>query len=324
MKRILRILALALVAFVVFVGVGLGLAHREIRGLGAPLPEDAEVLALGRADDRPLSLVAINTASQPGPRSAVLDPARDPTPDAPYVLGHASFVATWPDGRHLLVDLGMEPAAALEFGAPFEWIGAEPIVPHPGALAEVHGLVAEGPLGLLFSHLHTDHVQGVGALCRSRADAKVDFFQTPAQAERHNYTTRPGVALLDEVDCLRRTRLEDGALAAVPDYPGVGVVHAAGHTPGSQVVLVALADGRRIALVGDVVNCADGARHDVRKPPAYSLLLVPESDARLGEVRRWLGRLEARHGFELAPTHDQLALEELGLLTRGTTAAPGS
>jgi len=326
-KRILRILALALLAFVVLLAAGLGLAHRDIRGLGGPLPADEAVLALADAGDLPVRITAINTASQRGPRSAVLDTGRDPAPDTPYVLGHASFIIEWSDGRHLLVDLGMEPSAALEFGAPFELIGAEPIVPHPRAIADVGERVAEGRLGLLFTHLHTDHVQGVGALCRTRSEAGVELFQTSAQAETHNYTTRPGVALLDDVSCLRPTRLDDAPLAAVPGFPGVGVVHAAGHTPGSQVVLVTLREGerlRRVALLGDVVNCADGARHDVPKPAAYRTFIVPESDTRLGEVRRWAGELERRHGFELAPTHDQRALEALGLLTPGTKATPGS
>lgn len=327
LKRLLRIFALAGLAFFLFAFGGLAWAHWDIRGLGGPLPSGEAVLALANQPDLPVRITAINTASQAGPRSSVLDPSRDPEPDARYVLGHASFVVEWQDGRHLLVDLGMEPAPALEFGGPFELIGAEPLIPHPGAIAEVGERVAEGPLGLLFSHLHTDHVQGVGALCRTRAAEGVDFFQTPAQANRHNYTTRPGVALLDEVSCLRAQKLEDAPLATVPGYPGVGVVHAAGHTPGSQIVLIAVQERwkrRLVALIGDVVNCADGARHDVAKPPLYSALIVPESGARLREIRSWLRGLEAEHGFELAPTHDQLALEALGLLTPETTAAPGS
>lgn len=326
-KRILRILALAVLAFLALAAGGLGLAHWEIRGLGGPLPSEEAVLDLANGRDLPIRISAINTASQPAPRSSVLDANRDPAPDTPYVLGHASFIVEWRDGRHLLVDLGMEPAAALEFGAPFELLGAEPMVPHLGAIAAVGDRVAKGPLALLFSHLHTDHVQGVDALCRVRAAAGVEFFQTPAQAERRNYTTRPGVELLDAVSCLRPQRLADTPLAEVPGYPGVGVVHAAGHTPGSQVVLIALQDGdqhRRVALVGDVVNCADGARHDVPKPAAYRAFVVPEADSRLGEVRRWLADLETRHGFELAPTHDQRAIEQLGLFTTGTTTAPGS
>jgi glyoxylase-like metal-dependent hydrolase (beta-lactamase superfamily II) len=326
-RRIFRIGLLALAAFLLLVGGGLGLAHWEIRGLGGALPDDAAVLALADGGDLPVSITAINTASQPGPRSAVLDRARDPAPETPYVLGHASFVVEWSDGRHLLVDLGMEPAAALEFGAPFELVGADPIVPHPGALAEVSRRVAVGPLGLLVTHLHTDHVQGVGALCRTRGAKGFEFFQTEAQAERHNYTTRPGVALLKDVSCLHPRRLEAAPLAAVPGFPGVGVVHAAGHTPGSQVVLVSLREGgqlRRVALLGDVVNCADGARHDVPKPATYRTFIVPESDARLGELRRWAAKLESQHGFELAPTHDERALEKLGLLRSGTTATPGA
>jgi glyoxylase-like metal-dependent hydrolase (beta-lactamase superfamily II) len=332
LSRVVRILALALLAFAGMVGAGLGLAHWEIRSLGGPLPTDAAVAGLASAADLPVRISAINTASQPMPRSAVLDAARDPDPAARYVLGHAAFLLEWSDGRKLLVDLGMEPAAALEFGAPAELIGAEPIVPYPDATVRLGEAVAEGEIGLLLTHLHPDHVQGAGALCAARGGSEVALFQTAAQAERHNYTTRPGVALLGEAECLRAQRLGDAPLAEVPGFAGVGVVHAAGHTPGSQVVLAAVREPggvRRVALLGDVVNCADGARHDVPKPFAYRLLMVPESDQRLGELRRWLARLESEQGFELAPTHDELTLTALGLFEHpirasATRAAPGS
>jgi hypothetical protein len=93
-------------------------------------------------------------------------------------------------------------------------------------------------------------------------------------------------------------------------------VDAAGHTPGSQVVLAALrseAGVRRLAFTGDVANHAAGIRHDVGKPLAYRLLVVPEWDERLGRVRRWLAHLERELGFELLVAHDRAQLEALGL-----------
>jgi glyoxylase-like metal-dependent hydrolase (beta-lactamase superfamily II) len=112
------------------------------------------------------------------------------------------------------------------------------------------------------------------------------------------------------------TRLADAPLAELPGFPGVGVIWAAGHTPGSQVVLAAVRgpDGtvRRFAFAGDVANAVDGIRHDVPKPFLYRTLLVPEDDARLGTVRRFLAHLE-QAGFAVVPAHDLLHLRELGL-----------
>jgi glyoxylase-like metal-dependent hydrolase (beta-lactamase superfamily II) len=297
---------------------GLALAHRDIRRPAAPLPTVAEVVAArGTADGLPVELEAVDTASQAAPRGAVLDGARDPNPDAPYVMSHPAFLLTWGDGRRLLIDLGMDPRAAVSFSRAFTWIGADPVVTHGAAARQLAGRVESGLLGVVFTHLHTDHVQGVEALCRARGGAEVVLFQTRQQAERHNYTTRPGARLLAEADCLRPAGIPDGALAALPGYPGVFVVRAAGHTPGSQIVIAFVGQDdavRTVVFTGDAVNAADGARHDVPKPLTYRLLVVPEDDARLGRLRRLLGRLELEAGAELAVAHDRLQLERLGLL----------
>ena len=67
------------------------------------LPEFDAVVRLAEAEPRPVGVFAITTAEQQVPRAQVLDPALDPAPDAPYVLGHPSFVLRWADGRLLLV-----------------------------------------------------------------------------------------------------------------------------------------------------------------------------------------------------------------------------
>ncbi len=318
LRRLLRISALVLGAALALAAAGLAWAHFEMRGLGGPLPTD---LAALEGPDLPVSLVAILTASQRVPRSQVLDPGRDPTPDAPYVLGHPAFLLRWADGRKLLIDAGMERDAARAFGRPLEILGAEPLETHGSVVEQRAEELASGPLAIVFTHLHSDHTQGIGRLCEARRGAPIELFQTPAQASRRNFTTRPGSAHLEAAPCLRRATLPDAALAALPGFGGVGVVWAAGHTPDSQVVLVAVREAgglRRIAFAGDVANVADGIRHDVGKPLLYRLLIVPEDEARLGAVRRFLAHLEPA-GFAVTPSHDLLHLRSQGL----AGAAPG-
>ena len=317
--RMLRILLITALVLLLGAGGGLLLAHRAIRAIEPPLPSAEQIAALPLPPNAPTSLVAVDTASQRTPRSQVLDPGLDPDPDAPYVMSHASFLLGWDDGRALLVDVGMEPDAARSFGRTIEWVGGEPAQPHGSAAQQLGARLAAGRLGLLLTHLHTDHVQGLGAICDERGGAPVELLQTEAQATRHNYTTRPGVALLAKAGCLDRRVLDPAPLAEVPGYPGVYVIHAAGHTPGSQVVVALLrtdAGTRTVVFTGDAVNCVDGARHDVPKPLAYRLFVVPENDERLSAVRRLLGALE-RGGAELAVVHDRLQLEALGLLPGG-------
>jgi glyoxylase-like metal-dependent hydrolase (beta-lactamase superfamily II) len=293
----------------------LGLAHLEIRRRDPPLPSDAEVRALAGAPGAPNAVAWQLTASQALPRSQVLDPALDPDPGAPYVMSHPSFALAWPDGRLLLVDLGMEREAALAFGRPLTWLGGEPIVPSGGAAAAL-GPAAARVAAVLFTHLHTDHVEGVVALCAARGGAALALPQTAAQADLVNHTTRPGHRLLAAAGCLAPERLPAAALAPLDGFGGVAVVDAAGHTPGSQVVLAVVRGGgaeRRLAFTGDVANHVAGIRLDVGKPPAYRALVVPEWDERLGRVRRWLRHLEQDLGFELVVAHDRAQLEALGL-----------
>jgi len=313
LKRIALGLIAVLVAVVAFAAIGLVSAHRAIDRERAPLPTDAEIagFASDPAEDLPVRLRWIDTASQPMPRSAVLDPGADPSPGEAYVMSHPAFVLEWADGRLLLIDAGMRREAALAFGGPLETLGgAAPIVPHASA-AEALGPDLARLGGIVFTHLHTDHVEGVLALCSPDQKAALPAFMTVAQAERPNYTTRPGLALLDEATCVERRLLGEDRLRAVPGFPGVAVIDAGGHTPGSQIVLARVrGDGgeRLYAFAGDTVNHLDGVRHDVAKPYLYRTLMVPESDARQAELRRLLARLERDDGFVVLVSHDQRAL----------------
>jgi glyoxylase-like metal-dependent hydrolase (beta-lactamase superfamily II) len=319
MRRVLRWLLAALAAGAAVLGIGLALAHREIRARDPALPGDAEVLALAAAVGGPDAIAWHETAAQSLPRAQVLDPARDADPDAPYTMSHPLFALGWPGGRLLLVDLGMEHEAAVAFAGPLRWVGGGIPITFGGP-AEALGPAAQRVAGVLFTHLHTDHVEGVLGLCAARGGEALPVFQTPAQAELRNYTTRPGWRLLERSGCAAPERLPAAPLAALPGFPGVGVVDAAGHTPGSQVVLAFVQEGartRRLAFTGDVANHVAGIRQNVGKPPLYSLLVVPEAEARLARVRLWLQHLERDLGFELlvAHDHDQLAALELPDLT---------
>jgi glyoxylase-like metal-dependent hydrolase (beta-lactamase superfamily II) len=310
-RRLLRG-ALALLALALAAGAaGLSLAHIEIRGRDPALPSDAEVLALA---DRggPVALAWHETAQQAMPRALVLDPADDPDSALPYVMSHPSFALAWADGRLLLVDLGMEAEAARSFGRPLEWAGAEPMRVQSGAAGAL-GAATARVAGVLFTHLHSDHVEGVGALCTARGGATLPWFQTAAQATLANFTTRPGRKLAAGAGCLAGETLPDAPLVRLPGFPGVGVVDAAGHTPGSQVVLALLGDRRRIAFTGDIANHVEGIRRNLGKPVLYRLLVVPESPRRLERVRRWLAHLERELGFALVVAHDRAQLAALAL-----------
>ncbi|MCZ7618259.1 MAG: MBL fold metallo-hydrolase [Myxococcota bacterium] len=225
-------------------------AHAGIRREQAPLPSLSAAVRAVQAPGGPVRLAIANTASQTMPRSSVLDAARDPAAGAPYVMSHPSFVLEWADGRILLVDVGMDRAGAASFGRPIELLsGGEPIEPHD-AVATQLGDAAGRVDGIVFTHLHEDHVGGVVELCRGRP-RPLRVFMTEAQDQRGNHTTRAARRLLTDArrgaqteadpPCVERVRIASGGAQPVPGFPGTAVVAAGGHTPGSQIVLAAVA-----------------------------------------------------------------------------------
>jgi glyoxylase-like metal-dependent hydrolase (beta-lactamase superfamily II) len=314
--RIVGIVLAAIVLLVVGVGVLLGAAHRQIRAIDPPLPSLDALRAFASDADLPVRISYWNTASQPAPRSSVLEPKRDPDPSQPYVMSHPSFVLEWADGRTLLVDAGMDEAQAVAFGEPIRVLGAGAVEAHGSVAEHVLPALGERPLAIAFTHLHTDHVGGIVGLCQARrAPASVRLVQTTAQAELVNYTTRPGRALVDAATCLVHEPLADAPARPIPALPGAFVVHAAGHTPDSEIVgaWVRGADGPRgYLLAGDAANAIDGIRRDVPKPWAYQTFLVPESEDRLRRVRAWLRDAE-QQGWVVAIAHDQRHLESTGI-----------
>lgn len=316
---VLGVAALLLVAVLAIGGIFWS-AHRAIEAEHAPLPSAQDLAAWidGPTFDLPVRAHWIETATQKMPRSAVLDPSGDLSPEAPYVMSHPAFVLEWTDGRILLIDTGMRRESAISFGRPLEWLGgAEPIEPRKTA-AEALGADLQRVKALLFTHLHTDHVDGVVALCTGTSPPpRIDAFMTVAQAERPNYTTQPGLDLLQQAPCVGR-RLLGGAAALHPvqGFPGVAVIDAGGHTPGSQIILVRLASAqgmRLLAFAGDTVNHHDGIRHDVPKPWAYRKFIVPESDERQHELRQFLSTLENEKGFTVLVSHDEASVLASGL-----------
>ena len=321
LKAALALLLLALVA----AGVGLAFAHAAIRREQAALPSLQEVVETRVSAPLPVRLEIVDTASQRMPRSAVLDASRDPHPDAPYVMSHPSFALEWADDRILLVDVGMDREAALRFGRLIELLsGGEPIEPRASAATQL-GEAAARVAGVVFTHLHEDHVEGITELCRGRT-RPLPVFMTEAQDERPNYTTRSARELLAAVKrgaqgdgdppCVEISRVASGGLQPVSEFPGVFVIAAGGHTPGSQIVVAKIDDGsgpRTFAFTGDIVNNIGGIDHDLPKPLLYRLLMVPEADARQTELRRFLRRLRDEGGVRLLVSHDELSLAASGV-----------
>jgi glyoxylase-like metal-dependent hydrolase (beta-lactamase superfamily II) len=261
-------------------------AHIQVRGVGPPLPDDAQLRALLSSGNGPASVRYINTSTQELPVGR---------------LGHTLFLVEWKNGNLFMIDAGMDRANALEFGKLMETaLGAEEAVPH-GNIAELLGDDIERVVGVGFTHLHIDHTQGVVPFCERRGSG-ARVYQTFWQAELHNFNTEQGADIVAQ-SCLGEGELNGPGISTIDGMPGLGIVGLGGHTPGST--LFAIAEGDRLWLIsGDTTNSKADVLSNTGKGFLYSYLMVPEDTARTEELRLWFARLDAEEDMTVVVPHD--------------------
>jgi len=321
----------ALVALVAL--AALGAAPDAARAVGAaPEAIRAALLAAraeaeARPDALPVAIHTRNTARQSAPLMTVLAGAWTGGFWTEYSMTHPLFAFEWEDGRLLVVDPGLAPAAAAEFGRPLDWAGGGAICSDPGAWDPLRER-ADRIRAVLFTHLHVDHVSGVSELCAgSGEDGGAGASPEPLpvllgapQRGTDERFERDGLVLLEELaterpGCVRLETPEawsaERALHAVPGLPGAYRVAVGGHTPGSQLVVAFVrraesaggAAGVDAWIVsGDVVNHRRGLTEDLPKPWWYRTLLIPEDSERQAELRALLRELRD-DGFAVLVNH---------------------
>ena len=105
--------------------------------------------------------------------------------------------------------------------------------------------------------------------------------------------------------------------------PGVVLIPAPGHTPGSVLFFVQMADGREVLFVGDIVWTMSNIRDQTGRSRLVQsfLMQTPESRPKTYEVLRWLiSFMDQNPDVLVVPSHDDVYLRELvasGRLTKG-------
>ena len=103
--------------------------------------------------------------------------------------------------------------------------------------------------------------------------------------------------------------------------PGVVIIRAAGHTPGSQMIYVQLANGQEYLFMGDVASMADNVRLlKIRSRFATDIIGNDDRRAVMLEVKALNNLAVANPNIALVPGHDAEAIHDLerkGLLVTG-------
>jgi len=211
-------------------------AHWQIRKIEPMLPTWAELDTALNEPGGPLALAYINTASQSSSWGE---------------LGHPGILIVWPDGRQFLIDTGMPPNGAREFGKPLELLGAGPTATY-GEIATQMGAEVTTVKGVAFTHLHNDHTEGLPGICAAQS-VPATVYQTPLQREELNYTTNMGLKFLDVATCPREA-LNHDVIKPIPGFPGLLAVSLGGHTPGSTMYAVRVEGLRTSPSPGCIVR----------------------------------------------------------------------
>ena len=222
-------------------------------------------------------------------------------PAEPSIQARTAFQVVYAD-RTVMIDAGMDEQVHRFFGRGVE-------EPYDAAAART----VEDALGrasaIIFTHEHGDHVAGVLRSPRA-AELAPKVILTEEQARSLGEAPQmPEIRLTPEMAARYRILDYERYTAAAP---GIVFVKAAGHTPGSQMIYVALESGREYLLIGDVTWHMDGVREVKGKAAPW----VTEDRAAVLAQLAWLNELSRTEPqLLIVASHDEE--QRVDLIRRG-------
>lgn len=225
-------------------------------------------------------------------------------PATPSVQARTAFQVVYPDAS-VMVDTGMDLTVHTFFGRGVE----EPYF--PDAAKQVERAVASARL-IVVTHEHGDHVAGV---VHSAAAPQLAQKTILTRTQVQSLMTSPQMPEIKLTgDLARRFIIVDYDMY-YPLAAGIALIKAAGHTPGSQMVYIALESGREYLLIGDATWHMDGVRLMKGKDAPW----VTEDQGAVLAQLTWLnGLARTAPNLVVVASHDEEQHAELvknGLLT---------
>ena len=212
------------------------------------------------------------------------------------------------DWGDTLIDVGMDETVWEEF-SPDDQFNAEGFAQVRQAMGKARRIIV--------THEHADHM---GFLARYDDLPKVAaaLRMTREQiAGTAKYATDGAVpAPLERLTPLSST--EPSIVA-----PGVVVLPASGHTPGSAVIFVRMQDGSEVLFLGDIVWNASNIRNERGRSRLMQDVLMPEPEERSPVYNQLAALIALAHEepeLLLIPSHDDALIKELvsdGIVSAG-------
>lgn len=209
----------------------------------------------------------------------------------PQPIGVLAFRLEVPNGPPIMIESGITPAYARELGMENYDSSAQARIDASLRAASV----------ILVTHEHGDHLGGLAAMTAAAdgaqiaAKARLNRFQVPGGQDK---VSLPWASGLEISPTLAQDRPQ---LVA----PGIVVLPTPGHTPGSQMIYVQLANGTELLFAGDTAPRETSWRQ-VRPPSRlFTDFMQPQDRAALAG---WLNALYQLHETDqkvlIIPGHD--------------------
>ncbi len=254
----LLVVVIALAGFVLF-GFSPVPAHSTY-----PL-DIAQVRQLAQADSSllPVRLNAVNLGAGVVPQAVVFAGGSLQQTSMPVPV----FQVIYPD-HTVIVDAGMDKAS---FDQMFTggWYSTKNYNQLQDAMRQCQAV--------LFTHEHLDHIAGL------THSPHLDELYSKTIFTSQQLGALPSGNGLNPDQLARFTPLDYGQYQQFA--PGMVLIKAAGHSPGSQMVYLRMQDGREYLLVGDVVWSAGSLTHLSGRPLFISLQMGEDWSAARSQVR---------------------------------------
>ncbi|WPB76153.1 MBL fold metallo-hydrolase [Archangium violaceum] len=277
-------LAIALSAVPVPERTDFGPSISELRALststGEPLPTEFRRIVVGEGTMPELALVAGRFL---GTRSAV----------------YQAHQILYGDGRTVIVDAGSD-AETLERNMPGSRLHADNYARLQEAMRRADAIV--------LTHEHFDHSAGIA---HSPYLDEVAPRAMLTEAQLHGRDPERAGFTAEVVGRLKPLHYERMHLLR----PGIVLVRAPGHTPGTQLVYVRLADGREFLLVGDIAWHQDNILLPRMHPRLVNWMLGEDAEAMANQLRYLHDLQRTTPELNLVVAHD--ATQMAGLIQRG-------